>query len=231
MSQKPLKEKSLESVSVVEETRSSLLSRLRIDHDNTWREFVGLYGKLLHGWVVSAGLQSSDADDVVQESLLRIRAGLDDFRSRGTGSFRAWIAKIAANAANDFLRIQVRNHGRGFGAEGGSDFQRRLEQVAAAISSTSMNNRDRSLAELFARIMESVRRRCDERTWLYFARKFLEQRPVDEIAKEFSVSPSTVQKGAARVMSYCREEVKVFDPDLVDRYNELVPPRQSAVSH
>ena len=51
-------------------------------------------------------LNEADADDVVQEAMLRALDGLDGFRSDAT--FTTWLHRVAVNTARNFLRSRTR---------------------------------------------------------------------------------------------------------------------------
>ena len=52
-------------------TRPSLLVRLKNTEDQqSWQEFNDLYGKLIFGFAIKAGLTETEAQEVVQETLI-----------------------------------------------------------------------------------------------------------------------------------------------------------------
>lgn len=55
-------------------------------------------------------LNDADADDVAQEAMLRILAGLGSFR--GSAAFSTWCYRVAVNTALSFLRRQKRRRAR-----------------------------------------------------------------------------------------------------------------------
>lgn len=60
------------------------------------------------GYVMAVGLRyvpdRDDVQDVVQDSFVKIFTSLDKFAYRGEGSLKAWMGRIVANQALDFLR-------------------------------------------------------------------------------------------------------------------------------
>ncbi len=77
-----------------------------------WEAFVDHYGPRVFGWCRSKGLQASDANDVLQNVLVRLhsamtRAPWDPER----GLLRSWLKRITMNALIDFVRQrQVATH-------------------------------------------------------------------------------------------------------------------------
>jgi RNA polymerase sigma-70 factor (ECF subfamily) len=58
-----------------------------------------------------------DAEDAVQETLIRASEKFDDFVDKGSGSFRAWLVKIARNEVIDTIRKRRRNRQFPFDSE------------------------------------------------------------------------------------------------------------------
>jgi RNA polymerase sigma factor (sigma-70 family) len=79
------------------DTRSSLLGRLKnFDDDASWRAFHSTYAKLLRTQALHAGLDATEADDVVQETFIEISGRMQNFQyDRSAGSFKAWLLQLA----------------------------------------------------------------------------------------------------------------------------------------
>ena len=77
-----------------------------LDRDlDAFNELVGLYQDFLFALVVRVVHDREAAADAVQEAFFSAFRNLDRFRG---GSFRAWLARIALNAATDVLRLRKR---------------------------------------------------------------------------------------------------------------------------
>ena len=74
-------------------TRPSLLKRLSNWDDHTsWEEFHRLYRRFIHGLATRAGLQPTEADEVVQEVLQNVAEHIGDYETRDRrGAFRRWL--------------------------------------------------------------------------------------------------------------------------------------------
>ncbi len=79
-----------------ESTHATLLARLRDGEDRAaWQEFCDRYGELIQGFARRRGLQPSDCDDVVQETLLALTKSMPKFQYEpGKGSFRSYLKTI-----------------------------------------------------------------------------------------------------------------------------------------
>lgn len=77
-------------------TRYSLLSRLQDWGDqDSWRDFFESYWRLIYSVALKSGLTDSEAQDVVQETILCVAKDIQKFkRQRDLGSFKAWLRQI-----------------------------------------------------------------------------------------------------------------------------------------
>mgnify|MGYP006272663879 CR=1 FL=1 len=88
------------------QTRASLLSRLkRLDDSESWQACYDTYWKLIFNAARRAGLTQTEAEDVVQETLLTIVRGIPHFKYDKTrGSFKGWLLKTTAWRVQDQFR-------------------------------------------------------------------------------------------------------------------------------
>lgn len=91
-------------------TRSSLLGRLRdLDDEVSWRRFFDTYWYLLYNVARKSGLSESDAEEVVQETVISVARKIPDFQyDPAKGSFKQWLLLIARRRIQDQLRRHYR---------------------------------------------------------------------------------------------------------------------------
>src|SRR5262245_10994419 len=107
-----------------ENTSPTLLERIRAHDSDAWQRFVRIYGPLIYGWARKAGLQASDAADIVQEVSAAVHRNVARFRrDTPTESFRGWLWTICRNKVRDHFR----NRRSRPGAEGGTTANLRLQ--------------------------------------------------------------------------------------------------------
>ena len=78
-------------------TRYSLLRRLKDWGDQSgWQEFFDAYWALLYNTARRAGLNDTEAQEAVQETVIAFAKKLPDFKADPSrGSFSAWLLQLA----------------------------------------------------------------------------------------------------------------------------------------
>jgi len=71
----------------------------------TWEEFARSHGRFLYTVAYRLTGNREDAEDLVQEVLLRVRRGLETYQP---GSMEGWLSRIATNAFLDEVRRRKR---------------------------------------------------------------------------------------------------------------------------
>ena len=90
-------------------TRYSLLSRLQNwDDEDSWKDFFDTYWRLIYSVAIKSGLNATEAQDVVQETVISVAKDLHKFkRDRSLGSFKGWLRNITRWRIADQLRKQI----------------------------------------------------------------------------------------------------------------------------
>src|SRR5215469_10841263 len=88
------------------QTRPSLLDRLKSGDDaESWSEFYRVYRKLIRDFALHAGLNDTEADEVVQETAIAISRHLPEFRyDPKVCRFKTWLLNQASWRIKDQLR-------------------------------------------------------------------------------------------------------------------------------
>ena len=92
-------------------TRQSLLSRLKAwDDHESWRDFFDTYWRLIYGLAVKSGLTNTEAEDVVQETLLAVAKEMPDFKyDPARGSFKGWLLEITRRRIANQVRRRMKH--------------------------------------------------------------------------------------------------------------------------
>ena len=88
------------------QTRPSLLNRLKSGDDaESWQEFYRVYGKLVRDFAFQAGLTDTEAQEVVQETVIAVANKIAEFKTDpARGSFSAWLMHTTRWRIADQLR-------------------------------------------------------------------------------------------------------------------------------
>ncbi|HKX60868.1 MAG TPA: sigma-70 family RNA polymerase sigma factor, partial [Verrucomicrobiae bacterium] len=87
-------------------TRQSLLERLKDwDDSASWRDFFETYWKLIFSVARRAGLNETEAEDVVQETIIAVARKMPAFHyDPAVGSFKGWLMRLTRWRITDHLR-------------------------------------------------------------------------------------------------------------------------------
>ena len=93
-----------------EATRRSLLTRLKdLGDDQGWQRFSDTYGGVIHGLAQKAGCSPTEADEVLQETLISVAKEMPGFRyDPARGSFKSWLFCIVRRRIADQFRRRAR---------------------------------------------------------------------------------------------------------------------------
>lgn len=91
-------------------TRRSLLTRLKNwDNQDSWREFFDTYWRLIYSFAIRSGLGDTEAQEVVQETLISVASELKGFKyDPARGSFKSWLLLITRRRVADQMRKRYR---------------------------------------------------------------------------------------------------------------------------
>src|SRR5579864_7319947 len=95
-------------------TRYTLLSRLQNWDDwESWKDFFDTYWRLIYSVAIKSGLTETEAQDVVQETLISVAKDIQKFRrDRQLGSFKGWLRNLTRWRVADQLRKRTRTEDR-----------------------------------------------------------------------------------------------------------------------
>lgn len=91
-------------------TRQSLLGRLKDWKDEeSWQEFFDTYWRRIYGAAIKAGLTETEAQEVVQETIIAVSQKMPGFNyDPAVGSFKCWLMNLTHWKIADQLRRRER---------------------------------------------------------------------------------------------------------------------------
>ena len=193
------------------ETRASLILRLQDAADvAAWDCFESIYGPVVLRVAARQGLQAVDAENVVQEVLLRVAKSVNSWLARSPrGPFRAWLIRIARNEAARLLSRPATRPWR----QGGDSSDVQLEDWVADNCNVASELELEYQRELFLWAAEEVRSSVEEHTWLAFWLTQVEGLTVSDAAERLQVKPGNIYFGRSRVMNRLKLAVQQFEED------------------
>lgn len=184
-------------------TSASLIARIRRHDGEAWRRLIESYGPLVYGWARQAGLQSSDAADVMQETFRSVAKSIDVFERNAPGdSFRGWLWTITRNKIRDhFRRLDKRREAHGTPVE--LLLQQIPEQPPDELGSSAAI--DGASVRLVRAAVDEVKGEFETRTWQAFWQVTVEEQSAAEAAASLNMSVGALYVAKSRVLRRLRE--------------------------
>ncbi len=194
----------------VDDTSVTLMARLqRFPADpEAWDEFVERYRPMIRAWCLKWHLQDCDADDVVQDVLVKLIAAIRKFQYDPVRSFRAWLKTVTQHALSDFVASQRKDPGQtaapiesiAESAEARTDLEKRLE--------------DAFDAEVLELAMHRVKKRVKPGTWEAFHLTAVEGLTGAAAAARIQIPVAHVFVAKNRVQKMLQEEARALKKNL-----------------
>lgn len=191
-------------------TRASLILRLQnADDVLAWDEFASIYSPVIRRVAMGQGLQTADAENVIQEVLIAVSRSVDQWLERqDRGSFRAWLLRIARNQA---VNVLTRQATRIIG-QGGSFADLQLTEIA--VSGELSQQLDLEYRRtVFHWATAQVKEAVAESTWQAFLLTSVEGRSINDVARQLNTRPGNVYIARSRVMARIKTLVQQYEAD------------------
>jgi RNA polymerase sigma factor (sigma-70 family) len=196
-------------------TRYSLLSRLKDWEDHqSWQVFFDTYWRLIYSFAIQSGLTETEAQDVVQETVMSVARDISKFkRERALGSFKGWLRNIIRWRISDQLRKRLPTDS-GEEPSSGSGSVAALESIADPASSALDALWEKEWQEnLFAAAVDRLKRRVKEEHFQMFDLYVLKQLPVSKVAEMMGVNIGQVYLAKHRVAGLIKKEVQQLEKE------------------
>ena len=190
------------------ETRASLILRLQDPGDvAAWDEFATIYSPVVFRVALGRGFQRADAENIVQEVLLAVAKSITPWLERtDRGPFRAWLLRIARNAACDLMTARAT---RPLGQDGAAA-DRLLSEIhdRSTVSSSLDLEHERAVFHWAA---ERVRQDIAQQTWQAFWLTAVEGESIEAVAEKLKTRAGNVYVARCRVMARIKELVAQYE--------------------
>jgi len=96
------------------------------------------------------------AEDVFQEVWIKVLQGIQSYRPREGGTFRAWLYRVAWNAAVDRLRYEARRPTGSGAIEEGADLQSEADRLPSPLPGPEREAEGRRMARVLGRALTAL---------------------------------------------------------------------------
>jgi len=189
-------------------TRPGLLLLAQRGDRESLAQLILPYAGILYRGALRLTRNPSDAEDVRQETFLKVIGRLEQFAGTGAqderrDDLRAWVARIGANASIDVIR--KRRDGKLLSLEEPTDTGERT--LGSNISACSDNPEERfARREMRKRMADSIRQLAPELRRVCLLRDVMEY-STQEVAQRLGVSSLTVRLRLFRARRRLREKL------------------------
>jgi RNA polymerase sigma-70 factor (ECF subfamily) len=188
-----------------------LLSRLRNCEDQeSWREFVAVYGQLIFSIAVKPGLTEEEAEDVVQETVISVAKTMPGFRyDPSVCSFKSWLWRLTRARIADELRKRggkrIRLEEVGCRAQAEPAVEEIADPAGVPQEAVWEEEFERTLTEA---AVSRVKQRVRADHFQVFDFYALREMPVTEVARLLHVSVPQVYLRTHRIRKMMRAEAR-----------------------
>jgi RNA polymerase sigma-70 factor (ECF subfamily) len=198
-------------------TRTTLIQRLKNWEDqSSWQDFFDTYWKLIYGVARKGGLTATEAQDVVQETMISVARQMPTFKyDRAIGSFKAWLLNTTRWRIIDQLRKRGPAAARHLAED---EVTPRTPTTEELVDPTSRKLDDLWNAEWEKNLLDAaiakVKRRLDPQRYQIFDFYVNKEWPPEKVAKAFGITVDQVYLAKHRVTEMIKAEVKRLETEM-----------------
>ena len=196
------------------ETRSSLIQRLKATiNGESWEEFFHTYWELIYNVARRAGLSEADAQDIVQETILKVHNSLDRFEyNRKRGTFKGWLRTVTRSRLNDFFKKQQRRPALNQPLEEAADELQNLEDPEGPeIEKIWDEDWNRNLIQA---ALSRTKKLSSPKQFQIFKCHYIDEWTVRETCRTLGVNAAQVYMAKQRVGKIFREAVETLQEQV-----------------
>lgn len=189
-------------------TRYSLLSRLQDWEDHaSWQVFFDTYWRLIYSVALKSGLTQSEAEEVVQETVICVAKDIEKFkRDSKRGSFKGWLCNLTRWRIADQFRKRTR-----LPQDESGEAVRKLEppeEAAELADNVAGPDWDREWqTHLLKAAIQRVKQRVSEEQYQLFDLYVTREWEIPRICQTLGVSRAQVYLAKLRITRLLQKEV------------------------
>ena len=194
-------------------TRRSLVDRLQNWEDRKhWQEFFDTYWKLIYSAARQSGLTETEAQEVVQETVITVAKKVGQLRyDPARGSFKGWLLHITRwRIADQFRKRRPGEDKHRFSDD--TRMTRTIDRVADTEAPDLDALWEREWQEnLLAAALQRVKKKVDAKQFQIFDCYVRKEWPAQKVASELGVSVGQVYLARHRVAAVLKKEIRALE--------------------
>ncbi len=194
-------------------TRESLLSRLRdAGDDRSWREFFDRYWQLIYKLARRRGLDESEAQEALQETLIALARTMPEFRYEPAKcSFKSWLRHLTEKKVADQFRGRTRRGSAVSLDAEGADSESLLASLPDAVTLPPDEAWDREWEENLVRLaLDRIKERANALHFQAFHRLVVLGFSAGEVARTLELSRPQVYLAKHRIAALLKQELRAL---------------------
>lgn len=192
-------------------TRASLLERLKdLEDQESWEQFYTTYRKLIFSFAVKHGLSGTEAEEVVQETVITVARNLPEFRYDPTRcSFKTWLFNLTLWRIRDQIRKRQPECASIHRKPGETDRTGTVERIPGPEGERlAASWEEEWKKDLYERALEKARATVDEKQFQIFDLYVLQEWPASKVARSLGVSVARVYFSKHQVSRLLSREIQ-----------------------
>jgi RNA polymerase sigma factor (sigma-70 family) len=194
-------------------TRRSLVERLENwDDRQRWQEFFDTYWKLIYSAARKSGLTDTEAQEVVQETVITVAKNVGKLRyDPAIGSFKGWLLQITRWRIADQFRKRQPADAKRFGSRDDRETAT-IERVPDTNAADLNALWEKEWQEnLFTAALARVKRKVDPKQFQIFDCYVRKEWPAQKVATELRVNVGQVYLARHRISALLKREIKLLE--------------------
>lgn len=199
-------------------TRWSLVHRLKNwDDRESWKDFFDAYWKLIYSVALKAGLSDTEAEEVVQETVITVAKKIGSFQADpARGSFKGWLLTMTRWRIADQFRKRPREHPQraddGTATNGTRLEERVPDPHGCELESIWQDEWQKNLMDV---ALERTKRRVKARQYQIYYLYGVKGLSAAQVAHSLGVNTAQVHLAKHRVGALLKKELQALETQFI----------------
>jgi RNA polymerase sigma factor (sigma-70 family) len=188
-------------------TRVTLLQRIIHDKDEkSWEDFVQYYQGFIYLICRKMDMSHHDADEVVQQVLIKLWNHFPNFEYDESKRFRSWLCRVIQNTGRDFFR-KINSQSRLKGKVQDQQIDKLSLPEVEKVAESEWNDYLASMA------LENIKPHFSERLIEIFLR-LVEGESAQDLEVEYELKPKVIYVYRKRIRDRLKDEIRRLKSEL-----------------